>query len=149
MIDDRNDICETYKGCEAIDAKGCSDCTVQVCVDNCPKDTSPWFAVNGLTKCGSGSRRISNQGVGCSGKGCDPEKACADACDRNDKCQTFVLDKAKKQCSLFSTCTMDYSSNVYNTVGYIRYDCPQQRSLHDTGSDETVPETPLALRVRP
>jgi len=35
--------CELYKRCSVVQIDGCDDCTVQVCLENCPKGTKPYI----------------------------------------------------------------------------------------------------------
>ena len=121
------DICELYSKCEVVNIDGCDDCTVQVCLENCPEDAKPYYVRRADWQDCNSRNRIRSYDTECSVEGgCDDwdrEKkvrdGCADRCIETPGCSEFFLPNDHSACELYSDCDLDYHDDGEGEGGFI------------------------------
>ena len=117
-----DDTCQLYDGCDIIWNDGCDDCSVHVCLENCPSSTSSWFGSFGYWECTASALAKRDIEYCENGRNCDPMEECARLCEDNSKCTTFMLDDDAEDCELFKECDSEYDDDWdEHFIGHIRY----------------------------
>ncbi len=96
-----------YRRCGVVHIDGCDDCTVQVCLENCPKGTEPYIVrFDNEMNCNSDNvimsldTESSELGEGVS--------ECYERCEGAKGCNMFHISKDFSACGLYTTCDLDY-----------------------------------------
>ena len=115
--------CELYSKCPVVVIDGCDDCTVQVCLENCPTGTKPYYVRSADFEDCNPKNLIRSFSTDCSE--CeDSDKVreeCGDRCAETAGCNEFFLPRDHSECELFTECDLDYHDDADDEGGYIGY----------------------------